>query len=254
MNTLQRNLQLFLILITSFTLFFACKKEVQEPVAKKCIEGELFNEIPNLDFEDWYTDKGAGANPENYYNPGPKGFWATPNTGSGDIGLAKVPVVVFRVSGDEAYEGNAAKLVTGMGELLKKKTLTAATIAAGDFEIDINDPLNTLKFGKKFERRPKKVSGYYKYFPVEGDSASAYCFVTKFHPNGCTLDTLGFGRIIFYDEQSEYAKFEFELDYKSEETPDRLVIYFSSSEAGDKFEGQEGNTLYIDEVEVEYYD
>jgi hypothetical protein len=36
------------------------------------------------------------------------------------------------------------------------------------------------------------------------------------------------------------------------ETPENIVIYFSSSEAGDEFKGQVGNTLYIDEVKVGY--
>lgn len=248
--------------MASSTLFFACKKEEVETkpdVVKNCKENPtngIFTEIPNLDFEEWYTDKGAGASPKNYDNPCPSDFWTTPNTGSGDIGIAEIPVVVFRVSGDEAYKGNAAKLKTGMGKVLGKETLMAATIAAGDFEIDIKNPLNTLKFGKKFERRPKKVSGYYKYFPVQGDSASAYCYVTK-KISGSKVDTLGLGRRLFYDQQDEYAQFEFDVVYKEGKenvTPDRLVIYFSSSEAGDKFEGREGNTLYIDEVEVEYYD
>src|SRR5690554_8191640 len=100
MNKLQGNLKLFLILITSFTLFFACKKEEREPVKQmKCIPkpiGKLYEEIPNLDFEDWYEGKGAGIPQKTYDNPSPSGFWTTPNTGSGDIGIAKVPIVVFR--------------------------------------------------------------------------------------------------------------------------------------------------------------
>lgn len=236
---------------------FSCKKnEPETPPSKVCKTaptGEIFPEIPGLDFEDWYSGKGAGQNPETYYNPSPKEFWASPNNGSGDLGtLAQVPVVVFRVGGDSVYSGSyAAMLKTSEGKVGNKKTLVAGAIASGIFEIDIKDPFNSLKFGKKFIKRPKTVTGYYKYYPVAGDSASAYCYVTKIDAN-CKIDTIGFGRKLFYDTQDEYAKFEFEVKYKSEDIPQNVVIYFTSSEAGDEFKGQVGNTLFIDEVSISY--
>ena len=219
-------------------------------------DGDSYDEIPNLNFEEWYTGKSAGLNAETYYNPSPAGFWATPNTGSGDLGIAKVPVTVFRVDSSESKEGYAAKLVTGEATLLGKRTITAGSIASGKFEIDINDPLKSLAFGRKFTKKPKKVSGWYKYFPVLEDSASAYCFVTKINKSTCKIDTLGFGRKIFYakDSANTYQPFSFDVVYKDlNVTPDEIVIYFSSSEAGDEFKGQKGNTLYIDEVHVDYY-
>lgn len=235
---------------------FACKKnEPETPPSKVCKTaptGEIFQEIPNLDFEDWYSGKSAGLNAETYYNPLPKNFWATPNNGSGDLGVAKIPVVVFRVSGDSAHSGQyAAMLKTAQGELFGKSKLIAATIASGTFEINVNDAFNSLRFGKPFVKRPKTVTGYYKYYPVAGDSASAYCYVTKIDAN-CIIDTIGFGRKIFYAQQEEYAKFEFDVAYKNSDIPQNVVIYFSSSEAGDKFEGQPGNTLFIDDVSVSY--
>ncbi len=235
---------------------FACKKDepttTPSKVCKTAPTGEVFDEVPNLDFEEWYTGKTAGLNSTLYYNPEPAGFWATPNNSAGDLGVAQVPIVVFRVGGDSAYSGNyAAMIKTSTGAVFGEETLVAGSIASGDFVIDIKDPFSSLKFGKKFNKKPKKVTGYYKYFPVAGDSASAYCFVTKIDAN-CNIDTLGFGRKLFYDQQSEYAKFEFDVEYTSEETPENIVIYFSSSEAGDEFKGQVGNTLYIDEVKVGY--
>lgn len=234
---------------------FACKKETQNTPFKVCKDkpiGEVFEEIPNLNFEDWYSGKSAGLNAGLYYNPGPTDFWATPNNSSGDLGVAIIPVVVFRVGGDSAYSGNyAAMLKTSEGKLFGDRYLVAGSIASGVFEIDTDDPFNSLKFGKKFTKRPKTVTGYYKYFPVAGDSASSYCFVTKIDAN-CKIDTIGIGRKLFYEQQSEYAKFEYNVEYTSEETPENIVIYFSSSEAGDEFKGQVGNTLYIDEVKVGY--
>lgn len=240
---------------------FACKKdkpeEVKPPITDvKCDEVKgadgIFTEIPNLDFEFWYSGKAVGTG-EAYFNPSPSCFWVTPNNSSGNIGsFAKLPVVAFRVGGDSAYSGKyAAMLKTGLGELLGEPKLIASTIASGIFAIDIKDPFNSLQFGMKFIKKPKKVTGYYRYFPIEGDSASAYCYVTK-KISGNKLDTLGFGRKLFYDQQDKYAPFEFDVVYKNEEIPDNVVIYFSSSEEGDIFEGQVGNTLFIDEVKVSY--
>lgn len=258
MTKIKRNMKVLAMLLVGSSVFYACTKDtsvkpslcnIKEPT------GEVFSTVPNLDFEDWYTGRSAITN-ETYYNPSPDGFWTTPNKGSGDLGVASAPVTVFRVEGNEAYNGYAAKLKTGSGKLLGKDIITAGSIASGQFEIDPYNPLNSLKFGRKFDRRPKSVTGYYKFTSVEQDSASAYCFVTKFDKENCRLDTLGFGRKIFYDadQTDEYKQFSFELDYKSDETPDNIVIYFSSSEGGAEFKGQPGNTLYIDEVEVDYHE
>lgn len=250
-----------------FTVISCGKDENDKPIdpidESNCKEirgtNGVFTLIPNLDFENWYSGNGAGGAEYKYENPGPDCFWATPNNGSGKLGgggLAEVPLTVFKVGGDSAYSGNyAAMLKTSMGTLLGKPQLVAATVASGKFEVNITDPLNSLVFGQKFNKRPKTVTGYYMYYPVAGDSAGIYCFVTKNIPgSGGKVDTLGFSRKILYDEQSTYKKFELTLDYKNTDTPDNIVIYFASSENGDEFKGQPGNTLFIDEVKVEYHD
>lgn len=250
---------LLAIVVVGSLLLIACKKDNGETDTgtKACKDkpvGTVFSEIPNLDFEEWVSGSGAGG--VKYETPAPKSFWATPNLGSGTIipNTLTVPVTVFKVEGSEARTGYAAMLKTSQTTLFNEKKLVAGSIASGEFEVDITDPLNSMKFGKNFNRRPSKVSGYYRYYPVLGDSASVYCFVTKYDAN-CKLDTLGFGRVLFYDQQDSYARFEFNVEYKNNntETPDRVVFYFSSSEAGDKFLGQPGNTLYIDDVAVEYH-
>lgn len=243
------------MLLISLTIT-ACKKDPgTDNPPSGCQDkptGTVFSDIPNLDFEEWYSGKSAGLNAATYYNPSPNNFWTTPNNGSGDLGVAKVPITVYRVSGDSAYSGNYAVMIkTGAGQLLGKPTVVSGSVASGDFEVSIENPLQSMKFGKLFNKRPKKVTGYYQFYPVAGDSASAYCFVTKLDDK-CNLDTIGFGRKIFYNEQSSYAQFEFNLEYKNEDTPDNIVIYFSSSEAGDEFKGQPGNTLFIDDVTVGY--
>lgn len=239
-------------------LIIGCKKESTnpEPVERlgDCVgkdkKDTTYSEIPNLDFEEWYVGQG-----NKYLDPLPCNFWTTPNQAVLlTIGAIKPQVSAFRVSGDSVHSGKYALMLVSQDGILKDKghQVTASTVASGIFKPTITDPLNSLVFGRPFHRRPKTVSGYYKYFPVEGDSASVYCFVTK--GKGATLDTIGFGRKLFYDEQSTYAKFEFDLEYKSEETPENIVIYFSSSEAGDEFKGRPGNTVFFDDITVTYHD
>lgn len=246
---------IFTALVAS-TLIVACKKESNTPEPPErlgdCIGNDkkdtTYTEIPNLGFEEWYLGQG-----NKYLDPLPCNFWTTPNQSVLlAIGSLRPQVSAFRVGGDSVRSGKYALMLVSQDGLLKEHQVTASTVASGVFKPTISDPLNSLIFGRPFNRRPKTVSGYYKYFPVSGDSASVYCFVTK--GKGATLDTIGFGRKLFYDQQDSYAKFEFDLEYKSEDTPENIVIYFSSSEAGDEFKGRPGNTVFFDDITVTYHD
>ncbi len=253
----------FLVSTFSSVAFLSCKKEnvkntpPVEDVSCKNLRDSLgvFQDVPNLDFELWY--KGMGGK---YEDPAPSCFWATANIGSVvNLGtLAKAPETVFKVADkDSVHSGQyAARLVTGVALIAGKEYVTAGAIASGEFKAKIGTPeemVQSLEFGKKFNKRPKTITGWYMYFPVEGDSASAYCYVTK-NLGGNKVDTLGFSKELFYDEQNTYKQFKLSLDYKSNETPDNIVIYFSSSEGGDKFEGRAGSTLYLDDLHIEYHD
>lgn len=237
-------------------LVIACGKDDPEPETPinetNCNEirtNGIFNLIPNLDFESWSVPTGAKL-----MDPDPHCFWATPNKGSMEAGFVVIPQTVFRVSGDSAYSGSHAVMMrTEMGQLLGKDQLITGALISGDFEININDPLNSLKPGKKFEKRPKTISGYYMFFPVKGDSSSAYCYMTK-NIGGGKTDTLGWGRLVFNEEQASYKQFSFDVNYKSEDKPDNIILMFASSDEGDTFRGQPGNTLFIDDVKVDYHE
>lgn len=244
----------FLVAFASVT-FWACERiDIKPPQIddnanlKECNTyldaSKNFKEIPNLDFEIWGMSKS-----NKFEEPLPNCFWTTPNN-TKDI-INAFPVGVTKVSGDSAYSGKyAVMLKTGKwGNIL-----AAATVASGEFAPNLSNPLSSIKFGKPSKLRPKKVTGYYMYFPVKGDSCGLYCFVTKTKKvdNKNVIDTIGFSRIVSTEEVKTYRQFELNLQYKSEEIPDRLVIYFASSEAGDELKGQVGTTLFIDGVKVEY--
>ncbi len=244
-------------LVALLCFVIACGKDEPDPEPpideSNCNEirtNGIFNLVPNLDFESWSLPKGA-----KYIEPDPHCFWATPNRGSLSIGeTVVVPQTVFRVSGDSVHSGKYAVMMkTEMGKLLGKDQLITGSITSGDFSVNISDPLNSLKPGKRFNKRPKTVSGYYMFYQVLGDSSVVECYVTK-NISGNQVDTLGRGRVLFKEPQNHYTQFSFDLIYTSEDTPDNIVIFFASSEDGDSFKGQPGNTLFIDNVKVDYHE
>lgn len=262
MTKIKRNMKMLAMLLVGSSVFYACTKDSSKPVTDddsiscKDIRDEngVFTEIPNLSFESWYKGMGGG-----FEDPSPNCFWATANIGSiVDLGsLSKAPQTVFKVSDkDSVHHGNyAARLVTGTATIAGDNYVTAGAIAAGQFKARLGTPeemVQSLVFGRKFNKKPKTVTGWYMYFPVESDSASAYCYVTK-NLGGNKVDTLAFAKEVFYNKQDTYKQFTLNLE-DIEETPDNIVIYFSSSEGGAKFEGQPGSTLYIDDLDITYYE
>lgn len=248
---------LFLLLI-AFKPFMGCKKIVIEkpglntdttPSVLDCKTFQdptkkFFIDVPNLGFEVWKMSAS-----KKYEDPEPSCFWTTPNR-SRDI-INAIPATVFKVGGDSAYSGKyAAMIKTGKWAGL----IMSGTIAAGSFSPNLSNPLQSISFGKPFKKRPKSISGYYKYYSVEGDSCSVYCFVTKQKTvsGKKVIDTLGFANMITSETKTTYTKFDLPLTYKTNENPDRLVVYFSSSEAGDELKGQAGSTMFIDEVKILY--
>ncbi|MCB0503114.1 MAG: PCMD domain-containing protein [Bacteroidetes bacterium] len=219
------------------------------------VEVPSFTTIPNTSFDDWkYRTVG------DYYVPEPTSFWVTPNEA---IDLFEGGAVVERVSGEEAYnpEGFAAKLTTRavkepLSDLLP---IAGGALSIGAFTTELNDPNSSLKFGKPFNKRIKKVSGYYRYISVDGDSCGIYAFTRKCRQktNECDeiyteLDTISWARFTSNAIMEEYARFELNLEYFTTETPDQVVIYFASSDDADDANGAVGSTLYIDEVTIEY--
>jgi hypothetical protein len=242
---------LFLMLGMIF-MVVACEKIVIEkpgnepdidPGDIKCSDiqsGGVFTQVPNLDFESWSRSSSG-----RYEDPDPSCFWATPNK-SNDI-INAIPVTVYKVGGDSAYSGKYAAMIrTGKwGNLI-----VAGTVASGVFSPNLSNPLQSIRFGRNFNQRPKKVTGYYKFFPVANDSCGIYCYVTK--RRDAKLDTIGFSRIVSSERVDNYRQFELVLDYKNTEQPDQLILYFASSEGGKELKGQPGTTLFVDQVRIEY--
>lgn len=194
--------------------------------------------VDNHSFENWALE-GEG----NYEDPAGD-FWDTANRTVDILPLVLNPNVV---KSEDAHTGTySARLRTNNWFTLT----TSATIFTGSFNPNQADPLESIKFGKPFTDRPDYFRVWYKYEPVQGDSAELYTYLTRW--NGSSRDTVGEVYTKVYDPKLEWTLLDKEFTYFMTESPDSISIVFASSAAGDSFEGQEGNTLYIDDVELYY--
>ncbi len=193
--------------------------------------------LENNGFENWDYDDGG-----DYYEP--SGFWATLNSISKIS--ADAPVTTFRET-EDVYAGDyAVKLVSDIFFAFP----ISGTLATGKFADVIVDPVEALEVGQPFSDRPVSFSGFYKYFPVDGDSAAIVTQLTKY-VNG-TQELIGQAGIYIYNTTDEYTEFDIVFEYFSEETPDSISTIFTSSANGANFEAGIGSTLYIDEVALGY--
>ena len=64
---------------------------------------------------------------------------------------------------------------------------------------------------------------------------------------------IGYGKMVFDKDMTEYEKFHLDIAYRSDRTPTLLTIVTSSSYLGDYFTGGSGSVVYFDEFQFIYY-
>ncbi len=217
----------FFTLIT-LLFFFA-----QAPLFGQC-DVEVQIDIDNSGLENW-VDEG------NYEDPAGD-FWDTANRTVDLLPLFLDPNVT---KSSDAHTGNfSAKLTT----TIWFTQIASATLFTGRFTPNTSNPEASVDFGQAFTERPDNFRFWYKYQPFNGDSAEVYTYVTKW--NGTSRDTVGRAYTKIYDPVFEWTEMDIPFVYASEEMPDSVSIVFASSAGGNVFQGQEGNTLYVDDVEL----
>lgn len=213
--------------------------------------------------------------------------WASGNSGFALTGVAQQMTDYPTMQDDNGYKGKCAKLVTrNTGDF---GSMFGMPIAAGNLFIGTFDLLNAIpdarkatRLGRPFEHVPTYISGYYKYKAgdvykrngevVNGmkDQCDIYAIFYETDDevkyldgfNGLTSPNLiSVARITDQKETDEWTHFYLPFVAQPGKVIDKeklknggyqLGIIFSSSIHGDTFEGAEGSTLYIDEVEVIY--
>ncbi len=195
--------------------------------------------IPNGDFEEWTLTEGSGQF-KSYYEP--SHGWAS---GNGAIHIAAGADPVCEQTTDVVHGALAAKLTTRriFGQI------ASGSLYTGMFKLNLADPAKSALRGIPFTGTPSAFTGWYKYLPVGADSATLYATLSRW--DGTKRKHIAEARIMQYTALSEWTRFSVPFVYQSSEPPDTIAVVFASSAGGEFFRGNEGSTLYVDNVQVE---
>lgn len=189
-------------------------------------------QIPNNSFENW-----TGIEPES---------WATSNQEF--FGIKFNSVTKDQI--DPQQGSNSAKLTVIKIDIpLVGSYSLPGVLTLGKLNIDPITQTFSLTGGTPFAGRPLKLTGYYKYQPVNNDRCVFGMGLFKW-TNG-QQDTLGYGGIYTTITTNTWTKFEVPIDYLSSDTPDTMNIVILNS---DPFDGANhtGTILWVDNLSVEY--
>lgn len=188
--------------------------------------------IPNNDFESWTTHS-KYSDPE---------FWDTPNEE-----LCAIPIfgkAVVERSTDHQSGSYAAKLetksITMVGDIPGVITLGNITLDVSTFSYSINGgvPINDM---------PTHLMGYYKYFPVGGDSCAIGIGLLKW--SGTQRDSVAYGVFSTKETVPDWTPFSTWIEYDTVIQPDSMIVLAISS-------AQEvptaGTVLYVDNLYLDY--
>lgn len=246
-----------------------------------CSMGSLIQ----YDFETWATPEGA-MSPE-VVNP--EG-WATCNDAVALIknlgslgGITYTGEYPVRQTTD-AHSGSTAAMLESVdtqggnifGQTIPK--VTAGSMFLGTFNAfaAMTDPMATTEFGILYDKKPVKVSGYYKYTPgaefynaageLQADQKDACAISAVLYEvesedetlNGSTIYTsdkiVAMASFSSGETVAEYTPFELNLEYVKDYDASKtykFAVIFSASADGAAYNAAVGSTLYIDDVTIE---
>ena len=144
-----------------------------------------------------------------------------------------------------------------------------------EFEVNPDEPLKSVRFGTVFETKPLKIKGSYSYTPGTqyyqnnvlapemADTCRISAILYEINDVNETLDSLD----IYKDQKivaigtfesgatsaTEYTPFEVHMSYIKSyffTKKYKLAIIATPSRNGTTFEGADGSTLWIDDIEI----
>ena len=213
-------------------------------------------QIPNGDLENWYNEPVSGTH--NYDQPGtgPTDNWLTTlnELASVPAPIGPGPVTVFKTT--DAHGGTyAAKLVSQNFTMFPSDIFIPGMLGTCQMVMTENRAL----LGRACAAcKPLKFTGYFKYEPVNGDSAAAVVLLSKWNTITKHRDTLGVGFFLIKEAVSQYTKFEIPVYYFTSEIESDSISVLCVASAGfnavsfTQGKGQAGTTLYIDDLALEY--
>ncbi len=246
-----------------------------------CNQGSLIV----YDFEAWATPEGAMY--PDVVNPV---GWATCNDAVALIknlgslgGITYTGEYPVRETSD-AHSGSKAAILESVdtqggkifGQVIPK--VTAGSMFLGNFNAiaAMADPMATTEFGMIYDKKPVKVSGYFKYTPgtefynaageLQADQKDACAISAVLYEvekedetlNGSTIYTsdkiVAQAMFTTGETVAEYTPFELNLEYVKDYDASKMykfAVIFSASADGAAYNAAVGSTLYIDDVTIE---
>ena len=196
--------------------------------------------IPNASFEAWTLYAGSGSF-KDYEEP--NDGWSS---GNGAIHVAANADPVLEKTTDAHSGSFAAKLITRriFGQV------ASGSMYTGSFFLNLADPKSSAKQGIPFAARPARFLGWYKYTPVDGDSAVLRATFSRW--SGTERQQIGEAKLTIYSGVAAWTQLNLSVVWTTEETPDTVAVVFASSAGGEFFRGGIGSTLWVDDVAFSY--
>lgn len=213
--------------------------------------------------------------------------WATGNAGFKISMSTAKPEDYPSVPITGGFDGSAIKLTTrdtGPFGVMVGKRIAAGNFFLGSFDVvnALKDAMKATRFGIPFDRKPVKLTGYYKFKagatyidqqgkPVAGktDNGDIYAVFYRNHDDAGNLVMLygddvktnphivAITKVNPVQETDEWTFFEIEFNYSKDVNLEvlenrgySLTIVFSSSIDGAVFQGAVGSELCVDKVRL----
>ena len=163
--------------------------------------------------------------------------WDSPNTETSLVGIT----VVTQESID-VYDG-------AFSARLETKTVISfaapGLLTLGEFSVDFGTTEFFIEGGVPYTDMPEKLTGYYKYAPVDNDSWFISAIFTKWNTNTSETDTVGGTTFVGNSATDEWLLFESDIIWWAGIEPDSMNIIVASS---DIEAPQPGSVLLIDKT------
>lgn len=240
-------------------------------------------QLPNAGFEDWYTYKSKIEIPGTDYT---NNFWDSGNHGSTTVGgNITTKSSNFKHSGNYSACLKSAYVVIkfAAGNIFAGKYLaTSGTNGVLGWGRPFSAKPKSVKIWVRYEPETVKsrtAGDHLKngdsdqgaiYMALLDDSKQSYnneqwpCVIKTasnakdsqlFDKDGANV--IAYGEKFFLEAVGDggtdgMVQIEIPLDYKSNKIPSNIIFVASASRYGDYFEGAEGSTMYIDDIELIY--
>ena len=190
-------------------------------------------QIPNNSFETW-----SGGEPDS---------WGTSNQNLPIIGTI---ITVSKDVADPQLGSASAKLSVVKVDIPFVGTYKIpGALTLGKLNVDLNNQMASVSGGSPFTGKPLKLTGYFKYQPVNNDKCFFSLWLFRW-VNGAK-DTLGIGAINSSASANSWTRFEVPIYYTKEGTPDSVNILFLNSNPLDGLD-HTGTAMWIDNLSFDY--